>query len=127
MRAKIFNTLGYLLCELAFKTDCWGPFGWCYRAGCWCYGMADWNVRIHFRRAGLAPVHPGEIIREDILPALGMQAKELAAVCGAPIEQLVAEEISVSPEIALNLAKYFETTPGFWLALQEQYDREKLL
>ena len=32
--------LGYLLCELAFKTDCRGPFAWAYRAGCWFYGKA---------------------------------------------------------------------------------------
>jgi hypothetical protein len=33
--------LGYALCELAFKTDCRGPFAWAYRAGCWFYGKAD--------------------------------------------------------------------------------------
>jgi hypothetical protein len=37
----IFEALGYALCELAFKTDCRGPFAWCYRAGCWCYGKAE--------------------------------------------------------------------------------------
>jgi hypothetical protein len=42
-RAKywICEILGYALCELAFKTDCWGPFAWCYRAGCRCYGKAE--------------------------------------------------------------------------------------
>jgi hypothetical protein len=34
------DTLGYLLCELAFKTDCRGPFAWCYRLGCWFYSKA---------------------------------------------------------------------------------------
>lgn len=32
--------LGYAFCELAFKTHCWGPFAWAYRAGCWFYGNA---------------------------------------------------------------------------------------
>ena len=32
---------GYALCELAFRTHCWGPFSWAYRAGCWFYGKAD--------------------------------------------------------------------------------------
>ena len=32
------DALGFLLCELAFKTDCRGPFAWAYRAGCWFYG-----------------------------------------------------------------------------------------
>ena len=33
--------LGYALCELAFKTHCWGPFTYAYRAGCWFYGKAE--------------------------------------------------------------------------------------
>jgi len=33
--------LGYVLCELAFKTDCRGPFAYAYRAGCWFYGKAE--------------------------------------------------------------------------------------
>ena len=37
----VFETLGYALCELAFKTDCWGPFAYAYRAGCWCYGKSE--------------------------------------------------------------------------------------
>jgi hypothetical protein len=36
----LLDALGYLLCELAFKTECRGPFAWSYRAGCWCYGKA---------------------------------------------------------------------------------------
>lgn len=32
--------IGYALCEMAFKTDCRGPFAWAYRAGCWFYGKA---------------------------------------------------------------------------------------
>jgi hypothetical protein len=37
----IFEALGYALCELAFKTHCWGPFAYAYRAGCWFYGKAE--------------------------------------------------------------------------------------
>ena len=42
-RAKywICEMLGYALCEVAFKTDCRGPFAWAYRAGCWFYGKAE--------------------------------------------------------------------------------------
>ena len=36
---RLCDTLGYLLCELAFKTDCRGPFAWAYRLGCSLYGM----------------------------------------------------------------------------------------
>lgn len=38
--------LGYLFCEAAFKCECWGPFAWAYRAGCWFYEAADrWDER----------------------------------------------------------------------------------
>ena len=42
-RAKYWTCemLGYALCELAFKTHCWGPFAYAYRAGCWFYGKAE--------------------------------------------------------------------------------------
>jgi hypothetical protein len=41
-----FELLGYAFCELAFKTHCWGPFAWAYRAGCWFYGKAtDAGIR----------------------------------------------------------------------------------
>ncbi len=39
-RGQLFDTIGYLLCELAFKADCRGPFAWCYRMGCWFYSKA---------------------------------------------------------------------------------------
>jgi hypothetical protein len=43
---RLFDGLGWLLCELAFKTDCRGPFAWSYRAGCWLYATAtDAGVR----------------------------------------------------------------------------------
>jgi hypothetical protein len=43
---RFSDTMGYLLCELAFKTDCRGPFALAYRAGCWFYGKAtDLGIR----------------------------------------------------------------------------------
>jgi hypothetical protein len=42
----ICEMLGYALCELAFKTHCWGPFTYAYRAGCWFYGNStDAGIR----------------------------------------------------------------------------------
>ena len=37
-RFVVFELLGWLLCELAFKTHCFGPFALAYHGGCWCYG-----------------------------------------------------------------------------------------
>lgn len=75
----------------------------------------------------LAPVHPGEILREEFLVPLGMTAYALAAACRVPrtrLERLAAEKASVSPDTARRLARYFGTTTGFWLGIQAQYDTE---
>ncbi len=75
----------------------------------------------------LAPVHPGEILREEFLEPLGITPYALAAACRVPrtrFERLAAERARVSPDTALRLARYFGTTPGFWLAIQAHYDIE---
>jgi antitoxin HigA-1 len=75
----------------------------------------------------LAPVHPGEILREEFLVPLGITPYALAAACHVPrtrFERLVGERASVSPDTALRLARYFGTTPEFWLGIQAQYDIE---
>ncbi len=76
----------------------------------------------------LAPVHPGEILREEFLAPLGMSAYALAAACHVPrtrIERLVREETPVTTDTALRLARYFSTTPEFWLGLQTRFDLEQ--
>ena len=73
----------------------------------------------------LAPVHPGEILREEFLVPLGLSPYALAAACNVPrtrIERLVREETPVTTDTALRLARYFGTTPEFWVALQSNYD-----
>jgi antitoxin HigA-1 len=75
----------------------------------------------------LAPVHPGEILREEFLAPLGMTPYALAAACRVPrtrFERLANERAKVSPDTALRLARYFGTTPEFWLAIQAHYDVE---
>jgi addiction module HigA family antidote len=76
----------------------------------------------------LAPVHPGEILREEFLVPLGMSPYALAAACHVPrtrIERLVREETQVTTDTALRLARYFGTTPEFWLGLQTRFDLEQ--
>jgi antitoxin HigA-1 len=75
----------------------------------------------------LSPIHPGEILREEFLVPLGMSAYALATHLRVPrtrVERLVREETPVTPDTALRLARYFGTTPDFWLALQAQFDIE---
>ena len=75
----------------------------------------------------LAPVHPGEILREEFLEPLGVTPYALAAACHVPrtrFERLANERARVSPDTALRLGRYFGTTPEFWLAIQAHYDIE---
>ena len=71
------------------------------------------------------PPHPGEVLREDILPALGMPVKELAQHLGVSrqsLSNLVHEKRSVSVEMAQRLGQAFQNGARFWLALQMQWD-----
>jgi len=75
----------------------------------------------------LEPVHPGEILREEFLAPLGISAGRLAKACQIPrtrIERLVREQTAVTPDTALRLARYFGTTPDFWLGIQARHDIE---
>ena len=79
------------------------------------------------RDSALDPVHPGEILREEFLAPLGMSAGALAKALRVPrtrLERLVREETPVTPDTALRLARYWGTTPDFWLGLQAQFDLE---
>ena len=78
----------------------------------------------------LAPVHPGEILREEFLAPLSMTPYALAKVCRVPrtrIERVVNEIAPVTPDTALELSRYFGTTPQFWLGIQARYDVEMTL
>lgn len=70
-------------------------------------------------------IHPGEILREEFLVPLGMTAHALALELKVPaprINDIVRERRSITPDTALRLARYFGTTPQFWLNLQSSYD-----
>lgn len=73
----------------------------------------------------MAPCHPGEIIRETIIPALGMTITDLASHLGVSrvaLSELTNEKRGVSVEMAQRLGKAFGNGARFWLALQMQYD-----
>jgi antitoxin HigA-1 len=79
------------------------------------------------RAKRLKPVHPGEILRQEFMTPLGLSANKLALDLRVPvtrISEIVNERRSISPETALRLAQYFNTTPEFWMNLQTQYDLE---
>jgi antitoxin HigA-1 len=79
------------------------------------------------KKRQLPPIHPGEILREEFLAPLGMSPYGLAAELRVPrtrIERLAREETAVTPDTALRLARYFGTTPEFWLGIQSRFDVE---
>ena len=70
-------------------------------------------------------IHPGEILREEYLAPLNLKPYTLAKKLHVPrtrIERLVAERAPVTPDTALRLAKFFGTTPQFWMNMQVSYD-----
>ena len=74
---------------------------------------------------GLAPMHPGEWLREDILPATGLSKSEVARRLGISrqtLHDLVAERQPVTVAMALRLGKLFGNSAEFWLNLQRNYD-----
>ncbi len=73
----------------------------------------------------LAPVHPGEVLFEEFLKPLGLSQNRLALDIRTParrINEIVLGKRRVSPDTALRLARYFDTSPHFWLGLQMDYD-----
>jgi addiction module HigA family antidote len=73
----------------------------------------------------LAPMHPGEVLREEFLAPLDMSPGALAKACRVPrtrIERIAGEAIGITADTALRLSKAFGTTAEFWLNLQSAYD-----
>jgi addiction module HigA family antidote len=69
--------------------------------------------------------HPGETIREDFLKPLGMSVNKLALELRVPatrMTEIAHGRRGISADTALRLARYFNTTPKFWLNLQASYD-----
>ena len=74
---------------------------------------------------GMRPVHPGEILREDVLKPLDMSARQFAIALGVPanrISQILAGERAITADTALRLSKALRTTPELWLNLQNSFD-----
>jgi addiction module HigA family antidote len=75
----------------------------------------------------LKPIHPGEILREEFLVPHKLNANSLALhlhVSAPSIYEIVHEKRAISSEMSLRLARYFNTTPEFWINLQAHFDLE---
>ena len=73
----------------------------------------------------LDPVHPGEVLLEEFLKPMDLSQNRLALDIGVParrINEIVLRKRRVTADTALRLARYFGTTPEFWMRLQMSYD-----
>ena len=72
----------------------------------------------------MRPIHPGEILQDEI-NAIGLSANAVANKLSVPTNRITAilhGQRSVTPETAIRLARFFRTTPEFWLNLQRDFD-----
>jgi addiction module HigA family antidote len=77
--------------------------------------------------AGMPPLHPGEMLREDFMKPLGLSSNALAMELRVPvtrISEIVRERRGITADTALRLARYFNMSPEFWMRLQMDFDLE---
>jgi len=84
--------------------------------------MGEYIVKRPLKRP---PVHPGEILREDVLKNLGLSVSEAARRLGVSRQQLhriLASTHPITIEMALRIGKFAGNGPGLWLRMQQAYD-----
>ena len=77
------------------------------------------------RNPDRCPTHPGELLREDVIPATGKTKTEIAHMLGISrqhLHDIMAERKPVSAEVAVRLAKMFGNEPLVWVRMQGAYD-----
>jgi len=75
----------------------------------------------------IAPLHPGEVLREEFMVPLGLSSNRLALDLRVPatrITEIVNQRRGITADTALRLARYFRMTAEFWMNMQSQYDLE---
>ncbi|OFW97942.1 MAG: addiction module antidote protein, HigA family [Acinetobacter sp. RIFCSPHIGHO2_12_41_5] len=73
----------------------------------------------------LQPVHPGEVLLEEFLKPMGLSQNRVAINIGVPprrINEIILQKRRITADTALRFARFFGTSPEFWLGLQAQYD-----
>ncbi len=84
--------------------------------------MVEYSVKRPLKRP---PIHPGEILREDVLPSLELSVSEAARRLGVSRQQLhrvLACTHPITIEMALRIGKFAGNGPGIWLRMQQAYD-----
>ena len=84
--------------------------------------MKEYTVKRPLKRP---PIHPGEIIKEDILPELSISVSEAARrmnISRQQLHRILACTHPISTEMALRIGKFAGNGPGIWLRMQQNYD-----
>ena len=84
--------------------------------------MVEYSVKRSLKRP---PIHPGEILREDVLPSLGLSISDAARRLNISRQQLhrvLACTHPITTEMALRIGKFAGNGPGIWLRMQQAYD-----
>ncbi len=71
------------------------------------------------------PTHPGEILREDVLPALKLSVSAAARQLGITrqmLHRILSEQAGITPEMALRIGRFCGNGPDVWLRMQQAYD-----
>lgn len=82
-------------------------------------------MRKSLRNPNRRPTHPGEILREDVLPALGVTQREFAerlGVSGLTVSEILHEKRSVTADMAIRLGRLLGNGPEVWLRMQQGVD-----
>jgi addiction module HigA family antidote len=80
------------------------------------------------KKNGLPPIHPGEIIKEDILPSVGLSVTAAAKALGVSrqmLHDILAERRPLSAVMCLKVSRLFGSSPDVWMRLQAAYDLKK--
>lgn len=89
------------------------------------FACGETEVPTIMKTKKLAPIHPGEILREEFMKSLGLSQNALARALNVPprrINEIVLEKRGITADTALRLGRYFGTTAEMWLGLQADYD-----
>ncbi|MFZ0929969.1 MAG: HigA family addiction module antitoxin [Syntrophobacteraceae bacterium] len=73
----------------------------------------------------MTPIHPGAVLREDVIPEMGISVAEFARRIGVSrqiLHRILAETNSITPEMALRIGRFLGNGPGLWLRMQEEFD-----
>ena len=86
-------------------------------------GRKDEGDMLNLKRP--RPVHPGELLREEVIPAANLTQVELAKALGVSrktVSEVVLEQRPVTVDMAMRLGRYFGNGPDLWLNMQKAVD-----